>query len=142
VLLSIYIVKPYATLTLADDQTILFYALSIKKYLGSEITEIMMYSWPLFTLALIVCLLSLFTIFLFNRRILQIRMCFISALLLVVHIVVMYLYYNTLKSISGVILHSFKLPAIFPVIGIILNFMAYRAIHHDEMLVKSYDRLR
>jgi hypothetical protein len=32
--------------------------------------------------------------------------------------------------------------AIFPIIAIIFNFLAYRAIHQDELLVKSYDRIR
>jgi len=31
---------------------------------------------------------------------------------------------------------------IFPVIGIVLTLLAYRKIHEDEMLVRSYDRLR
>jgi len=37
---------------------------------------------------------------------------------------------------------SLKLPVIFPVIALILNFLAMRGIMKDENLIKSMNRLR
>ena len=36
----------------------------------------------------------------------------------------------------------YKLPIVFPVINIILTYLAIRAIGRDEALVRSLDRLR
>jgi hypothetical protein len=55
---------------------------------------------------------------------------------------IMFIYYITTRNDLVHSLHSFRLAVIFPIIAIIMDFMAYRAIHRDEMLVKSYNRIR
>ena len=37
---------------------------------------------------------------------------------------------------------GFRIAIIFPVVSLILDYLALRAIFHDEMLVRSLDRIR
>jgi len=140
--MSFLLFMPYAELTLADNQTIVFNSLSIKKIAGNDVTEKYKNTFPLFTLVLITSICSFLNIFLFSRRIMQIRICILSVVLLLLLLILMFIYYSSTKSSFDFIHHAFRIPAIFPFLGIILNFMAYRAIHHDELLVNSYNRLR
>jgi uncharacterized membrane protein len=142
VMMSWTLLRPYAEMVLRDGYTLIFYGLSIKKHSTLNEFEYLKYTAPLFLLILITGSLNLVNIFLFNRRILQIRLCIASVILLAFILLTM-LYYDTMaRSTYDYTLHTFRLAAIFPIIGIILNFLAYRAIHGDELLVKSYDRIR
>lgn len=96
--------------------------------------------WALFAILLVIAVLSLVTIFIYRKRMLQIRLTLFNIILLVG-------YYVT----AGVfILFSFKDLGNFtpswtlclPAVSIILDWLAIRAIGKDEMLVKAYERLR
>lgn len=97
--------------------------------------------WGLFVLALIIALLSLFIVFLYKKRKLQMRLTMLGMLLsagyLVYYMVEVAKLTNTLKAISG-----FKFALALPIITIILLFMARRAIRKDEVLVRKSNRLR
>ena len=41
-----------------------------------------------------------------------------------------------------IIEHAFDISIIFPVVSIVFTFLAYRGIRKDELLVRSYERLR
>ncbi len=80
--------------------------------------------------------LALFTIFLFKKRGLQLRLCvlgiFLEALLI-------FLYYREVKTfVHG----TYSLTAILHSIIVIAFFLAARGIHKDSKLVKNSDRLR
>lgn len=97
--------------------------------------------WGLFVLALIIALLSLYIVFLYKKRKLQMRLTMLGMLLTVGYLV----YYtveaakltNTLQASYG-----FKFALALPIITIILLFMARRAICKDEVLVRKSNRLR
>ena len=95
--------------------------------------------WALFAILIITTLLSAGTIFLFKNRMLQIRMIIFSTILLVG-------YYGTLITFIFMLKEersfSPSWTVCLPFIGIILNWLAIRAIGKDEVLVKAYDRLR
>ena len=100
------------------------------------------YMGILLTLALAVAVV---TIFLFKRRLLQIRMCVVEMILLVgAQAMTAIYYYLSCRVFSSVEFqaHSLKLPLVFPVIALIFTFLAARAIFRDEMLVRSVDRIR
>ena len=100
------------------------------------------YMGILLTLALAVAVV---TIFLFKRRLLQIRMCVVEMILLVgAQAMTAIYYYLSCRVLSSVEFqaHSLKLPLVFPVIALIFTFLAARAIFRDEMLVRSVDRIR
>ena len=142
VLMSWTLVRPYAQLVLRDGYTLVFYSLFIEKHATILETENIKYTVPLFLLILATASINLVNIFLYTRRILQIRLCIVSAVLLVLITLTMFYYYTMTRYTNEYSMHAYRLAAIFPIIGIIMNFLAFRGINHDEELVKSYDRIR
>jgi uncharacterized membrane protein len=95
------------------------------------------YSIMLF--GILICVLNLIIIFMYRSRILQIRLCIYNMLFLIgLSGVVLYVLYN----IQGTQSISFGLPAVFPVISIILHYLAFRGIRKDELMVQALSRLR
>ena len=90
-------------------------------------------------------LLAFVTIFLFKKRLLQIRLCFAQIVLQIGSLVfIAYYAYHGYKSMgifefSGM---SFGIPAVFPLVSIIFTVLALRAIAKDERLVRSLNRIR
>ncbi len=91
-------------------------------------------------------LLPLITIFLFKRRMLQIRLCGVEVALLVGDIALMAfyiyrLYANFFENIewSNLII---GVPVVMPIASIVLTVLALRATLRDELLVRSLDRIR
>lgn len=92
-------------------------------------------SFSLMVLTGLSAALSLFTVFLFKNRKLQVRLCLTGIALSVIIIV---LYFTEIKKLSGSI--SLSCLVVFAIlIGYVMA--AYR-IRKDEKLVKSLDRLR
>ena len=142
VLMSWLLIRPYAEVTLLDGRMLIFHSLNIKDYSTPHDFVNYKYTIPLVLLVFLTGVLNFVNIFLFGRRILQIRLCVVSSVLLVMILLSMLYYYIMILHTVDRTLHVFRVAAIFPIIGIIFNFLAYRAIHQDEMLVKSYDRIR
>lgn len=99
-------------------------------------------TWNITLLMAVVLLLSFTSIFFYKKRILQIR-------IIIFNIVLMLGYYALLAywifKIKGSLTDaevSLSLIASFPLINIILSYLAVRAIGKDEALVRSLDRLR
>lgn len=94
---------------------------------------------PLLILVGISAHLELMALFLYKKRIKQIRLLVFNIILLVgLFGVVLYFAYAGFESPKV----AFKIPAAFPLVGIILNWLAIRAIGKDEALVRSVDRIR
>jgi hypothetical protein len=85
-------------------------------------------------------LLILITIFLFKNRKLQMKLCFINIILALGLNGLIYYLPRHHYIISTDI--SYQYPVLFPIVAVILLFMAYRAILKDHRLIKSLDRLR
>ncbi len=85
-------------------------------------------------------LLPLVTLFLFKRRMLQIRLCAAEAVLLVgVAAMEAMLYFGPQNTLEGGAL----MPASFiPLAALLFVWLAVRAIFKDELLVRSLDRIR
>ncbi len=104
-------------------------------------------TWPVTTLICITGLISFIAIFLYTSRLLQIRVCVFNALLFLGLAALTYYYFTAVRkqvtiSDLNIVRHTFKISIIFPVISFILTFLAFRAIRRDELLVRSYERLR
>lgn len=97
--------------------------------------------WAMFVELVLVCILSFFTIFTYKKRMRQIRMTIFSSIVLIGWYVTYGLF---IYSLSGDLEASFRpsLMAAFPLVSIILNYLAIRAIGADEFLVRSLDRIR
>jgi ABC-type phosphate transport system permease subunit len=98
----------------------------------------------LFILAVVLGVLALATIFLFRNRGTQKRLIWLGLLAALLLLALMYLQTENLLTgnPNNYKNESFKLGAVFPILYIILMFMAYSAIRRDDKLVKSIDRLR
>jgi len=95
--------------------------------------------WALFAILVIATALTLLNILLFTRRALQMRIASLCIILLVGY----YAYLATfvyLNAGDGTFRPS--LSAAFPLVCIVLDYLAFRSILKDEMLVRSLDRLR
>lgn len=97
--------------------------------------------WALFVELILVCILSFFTIFTYKKRVRQIRMTVFSSVVLIGWYVTYAFFAFTL---GGDLEASFRpsLVAAFPLVSLILNYLAIRAIGADEFLVRSLDRIR
>ena len=96
--------------------------------------------WALFAILMVVAILSLVTIFLYRKRMLQIRLTLFSSIILVGYYVTLAAFVRGTLKECGSFTPSWTL--CLPLISIILNWLAIRAIGKDEMLVKAYERLR
>ncbi len=132
--------SPLAEMVDAFDQYYYFDLTGI--YAGVGDTAKMIESvLPLRFLVIVTALLSLLTIFFYKRRILQIRISIFNLVLLLGFYALFFFYYFHAKSNLSA-MANFKLPVMFPAIAVILVFLAARGIRKDEMLVRSYDRIR
>ena len=115
------------------------YAFSLE---GPEVSYSTVYMGIVVALAAV---LPFLTIFLYRNRMLQIRLCAVEIVLLVGSAVFMAIYYylsNRLFSQLEFHTQGFRIAVVFPIVGIILDYFAIRAIFRDELLVKSLDRIR
>lgn len=97
--------------------------------------------WGLTAISAIVPVISLITIFLYKKRMLQVRLSFFNMVLMAGFYGLLFLY----LWFAGQRLHAewnLRFIDAFPLINIVLDFLAIRAIAKDEALVKSLNRLR
>ena len=95
--------------------------------------------WALFVILLVVALLSFGTIFLFKKRMLQIRLTIFSSVVLIGYYMALVAYIFMLADEAS---FSPSWTICLPFVALILNWLAIRGIGADEALVKAYDRLR
>lgn len=80
-----------------------------------------------------------FAILNFKKRIRQIRII-IFTILLMMGLFGLFFFFTYLSFVGAQI--SFKISVLFPVVAIILDYLAIRAIGKDEALIRSIDRIR
>jgi len=96
-------------------------------------------TWGLFAILLVVAILSFVTIFLFKKRMLQIRLTIFSSVVLIGYYLALVAYIFMLAEETS---FTPSWTICLPFISLILNWLAIRGIGADEALVKAYDRLR
>ena len=95
--------------------------------------------WALFAIQMVSAVIALATIFLYKKRMLQIRLSLFNMILLIGYYVTLAIFVYMLKEDNSFI------PAwsvCLPFVSIILNWLAIRAIGKDEALVRSLNSLR
>ena len=98
--------------------------------------------WALFALLLSTAIISFVTIFLYKKRMLQVRMTIFSIILLLGYCITYgWFAYDLINAFPNA---EFKVSwaVSLPVISIILEYLAFRGIMKDEMLIRTLDRLR
>ena len=110
------------------------------KPLGLMIGDTYQSTWGLFGILLLAAIVAFATIFLFKNRILQIRMAIFNSLLLIGYYLAFLAFFFVLKNEETAFRFHWALS--FPLIAIILNYLAIRAIGRDEAMIHAADRLR
>lgn len=97
------------------------------------------------TVLALACALPLVTIFLFRRRLLQIRLCVVEIVLLLGCVAMEGVYYFlSWRVFSDLAFHTqgFKPAIALPLDRLLFAYLAARAIFRDELLVRAADRIR
>lgn len=95
--------------------------------------------WALFALLLFVTALTLLNIFFYKQRALQMRTLVFCMILLVGYYAYL-IFFVLMNKLDGGFTPS--VTAALPFVCIVLDYLAFRGILKDELLVRSLDRLR
>lgn len=140
ILIGILLFVPFATVSFED----MLYQFKADSLAGlTEGSEVNIMFWPLFILIVIMMLIPFATIFLYKKRLLQVRLCVFSSILNALFYVLFYFELSTvLKVMPGAIVNYYYPALAVPLCCIVLNIISIKKIMQDEILVKSYDRIR
>ncbi len=155
-ILSISYFFPLAAFIGESDSLILYVFRVVSLVPDSELALSPYFILPLFTIVSLVIVMSFITIFLFNKRMLQLILVRFMLLLLLAYIGVFFFYYvDVLSNLSGGIAaypNALVIPSteiqiptmafLVPLVSAVFLFMASRGIISDEKLIRSTDRLR
>lgn len=131
--------SPVAEILTGNNQLLVFKSSGLFE---AETDELIIKTVPVTILLAIVTSLLSFAILLYKRRIVQARICMLNILLLVGLCGLIFYYLNFVFRRIDITGSSFRITVIFPVICIILTYLAYRGIRRDEGIVRSADTIR
>lgn len=94
---------------------------------------------PIMVFIGLISLLHFIIIFMYKNRIRQIRLT-VFTIILLVGLLGLFFYFAYAGFEDARV--AFKIPVAFPLIAIILDYLAIRSIGKDEALVRSMDRIR
>lgn len=137
---GVMFITPFAGVFSGDGKMLDFFPYGLIHSTSQE-CQIVLTTIPLAVLTGIIALITFFAIFLFQNRNLQARLCVISMLLLVGLCGIIYFYINYAKNQIGGEVHYYY-PLVFPLVCLVLVFLARKKIVADEELVRSADRIR
>lgn len=103
--------------------------------------EVLQRLWPMTVILALVPLLALTAIFLYKKRSVQMRLTML-VLLLSLGTIILGAFYILMFDRKIDVTVVWKIRAVFPLVSAILAWLAYRGILKDELIVRSYDRLR
>lgn len=93
----------------------------------------------IFILVCIITVLHFAAIFLYKKRLVQIRIL-VFTLVLLVGLFGLFFFFSYMGFEGAKA--AFKIPVVFPIIALILDYLAIRAIGKDEALIRSLNRIR
>ena len=140
ILLVLMFFIPYAEL-LASNEKIYYLYFDGIKILDAENHKTVYSAIPLFFLIFFITMICFISIFLFKKRILQIRLCIFNILLMLGMEGLIFFYAFNAKGKLDAIIH-FNFPVVLLAFSVILTYLAFRGIKKDEKLIRSYDRIR
>ena len=105
-------------------------------------SELVYPTWSLLAIDAIIVLLSFIIIFLYKKRILQIRLCVYNALLMIGFCALAGFYFWQFHQSLDLPVIKIRFWSAFPFVALILNYLAIRNIGADETLIRSLERLR
>lgn len=97
--------------------------------------------FPLAVLIILIPVISLFAIFIFKNRKIQLRLTWFLIILASVFVIALiHVSFSVISKFEVRIIPGIKM--ILPLLILILSILSYRGIRNDDKLVKSNDRLR
>lgn len=135
ILTIVCLCTPVGSIIASTQEISTFYNLFIEMADGSRNYA----PWALFAILVIIAGLSFVTIFLFKKRMLQIRLTIFSSVMLIGYYITLVAYIFMLAEGTS---FSASWTVCLPFVALVLNWLAIRAIGADEALVRAYDRLR
>jgi hypothetical protein len=99
-------------------------------------------TWGLFAISLSSSILALITIFLYKKRMLQIRLSIFNIILMIGFYLFFGFIFYKVFSVEELVFNKIGIGLIMPLIAIIFTILAIRKIGADEALVQSLNRLR
>ncbi|MFO8233866.1 MAG: DUF4293 domain-containing protein [Bacteroidales bacterium] len=139
ILVALLFFFPFADILSAEGK---LYSFHFNGLHYAELNELYIQTIPSIILLIVILLLNIVTIFLFKKRIIQMRIAFINMLLKLGFVGLGYFYVSNFSSNLEADAVSYKLYAVMPFIAVIFSYLAIRAIGKDEALVRSIDRIR
>jgi hypothetical protein len=136
----VFLLSPLSTFLMEGNATIMLYCNGFRDN-GTDGGTILS-NIPLLILGISILALIFFDIFLYKKRILQIRICIYTILLNAGLIAFLVLVISGFLKHNQVSAHSYSIAIAIPLVNIILLFLAFRGIRKDEVLIKAYERLR
>ena len=107
--------------------------------------RIMPIQYKLIVLGIVYCFTILtptITIFLFRNRMLQVRMTVFNSILLIGYYAAFFVFMFMLKDDLEAMSFQLGWALCLPAISIVLNYLSFRAIYRDEVMVKAADSFR
>ena len=141
-LMSLTLFLPLATIwTGTEDIVVKAFSVDVKSF--SFALPLPLYMGIILS---ITTLLPFVTIFLFKRRMAQIRLCVSEIVLLIgsAAFIALYCYRlcDILSELTNNLIFTLGFAALMPVVAIIFIVLAMRGVARDEALVRSLDRIR
>ncbi len=96
----------------------------------------------LIIMTLLAAVLPFVNIFLFKKRMLQIRLCFVEIILLFGTLLIAGLYFYLSHRSLAPSAPSIRIVVALPLVSIFFAYKAFKATLKDELLIKSLDRIR
>jgi hypothetical protein len=134
-LVSLLLFCPLATLTTAEGVAFKLRADSLVNAATGEAVGV---CWTLFIVAIVMIVVPLATIFLFKRRMLQIRLAIFASIL---NALFYGLFFYEASQVEGASI-GYGWVLVAPVLAIVCNILAIRKIGQDEMLIRSLNSNR
>lgn len=130
---------PVAYLTVPHAATYEFYTTKVIQ--AGTPSLFIAWNWMSFILNILITALGFVTIFLYKKRFLQLRLCIVNIILMLGMVLLMWLQVRSMtQELEAARQWGFSM--CFPLIGVILTWLALRGIIKDIALLKSYDRIR
>ncbi|MBN1924505.1 MAG: DUF4293 domain-containing protein [Prolixibacteraceae bacterium] len=138
ILLGIMIGLPWGEIIAGDT----IYTFNIKGIIETDSADVVNQALHLTILFGLILLIQIAIIFLYKKRVLQMRMATYNILIMAGFLVLAWFFVRSaVKDIDDALV-NFKVVLAFPLVAGILNYLAIRAIGRDEALVRSIDRIR
>ena len=99
-------------------------------------------TWGLFGILFLSTVVAFCTIFLFRNRMLQVRMTVFNSILLIGYYAAFFVFMFMLKDDLEAMSFQLGWALCLPAISIVLNYLSFRAIYRDEVMVKAADSFR